>query len=207
MLGLLEAPRPSTLILPGGAEFGVRYGRFALRAPRAPAPAPAPFSLSVPGPGCWLGEGARVEVREVSGPGLPAEGAIRLDPARLRLPLALRTRSPGDRFRPRGGRAKKLKAWLIDRKLPREERGGLWLLADAAGEILWVVGLRDSQQAGLGERAERAWEVRVEARVEARGSSPGPRLLSSGGCSPGGAGRASETPAPEGLSDSVQGPK
>ncbi len=48
-------------------------------------------------------------------------------------PLALRSRLPGDRFRPDGGRGtKKLKSWLIDRKVPRERRDGLVVLAAGA---------------------------------------------------------------------------
>jgi tRNA(Ile)-lysidine synthase len=54
-------------------------------------------------------------------------------------PLSLRTRRPGDRFRPAGGRGgKTLKAWLIDRKVPREVRDALRVLADDAGWILWI---------------------------------------------------------------------
>ena len=44
---------------------------------------------------------------------------------------------PGDRIRPERGRGgKKLKAWLIDRKVPREHRDGLIVLADADGNVL-----------------------------------------------------------------------
>jgi tRNA(Ile)-lysidine synthase len=52
-------------------------------------------------------------------------------------PLELRTRRSGDRFRPERGRGgKKLKAWLIDRKVPRTRRDALVLLADLEGHVL-----------------------------------------------------------------------
>lgn len=54
--------------------------------------------------------------------------------AALRLPagceLRLRTRRPGDRFKPKGmgGRSRKLKDWMIDRKIPRHIRDQIPLL-------------------------------------------------------------------------------
>jgi tRNA(Ile)-lysidine synthase len=67
--------------------------------------------------------------------GLAVEVAARSAEA-LPWPLALRTRRPGDRFRPDGGRgSKKLKSWLIDRKVPREARDALLVLADGASVL------------------------------------------------------------------------
>jgi tRNA(Ile)-lysidine synthase len=60
----------------------------------------------------------------------------------LSLPLAVRTRRPGDRFRPLGlgGAGKKLQDFLVDRKVAREERDALPLVVDNADRIVWVVG-------------------------------------------------------------------
>ncbi|OFW08003.1 MAG: tRNA lysidine(34) synthetase TilS [Acidobacteria bacterium RIFCSPLOWO2_02_FULL_67_36] len=60
----------------------------------------------------------------------------------LHLPLAVRCRRDGDRFRPLGlgGRAKKLQDFLVDRKIPRETRDLLPLVVDADDRIVWVVG-------------------------------------------------------------------
>lgn len=51
----------------------------------------------------------------------------------------LRTRRPGDRFKPKGmgGRSRKLKAWMIDRKVPRPLRDRIPLIC-ADGEIVAI---------------------------------------------------------------------
>lgn len=53
--------------------------------------------------------------------------------------LVYRTRRPGDRIRLSGG-TKKLSDLLIDRKVPRESREGMRLLASGS-EVLWVEGV------------------------------------------------------------------
>ena len=114
----LSRRRPGRIALPGGLEARSRYGVLALGA--AAAPRPRPGSLSIPGPGRYRLPSSRWSI----------EIAVR-DPTALRWPLALRARRPGDRFRPDGGRgSKKLKAWLIDRKVPREARDALLVLAE-----------------------------------------------------------------------------
>ena len=60
------------------------------------------------------------------------------------LDLRLRTRRPGDRFKPHGmgGHSRKVKAWMIDRKVPREIRDRIPLVC-ADGEIIAIcLGLR-----------------------------------------------------------------
>ena len=58
------------------------------------------------------------------------------------LPLAVRSRQPGDRFNPPGlgGRSRKLQDYLVDRKVPRAERDLLPLVVDDDNRIVWVVG-------------------------------------------------------------------
>jgi tRNA(Ile)-lysidine synthase len=65
-----------------------------------------------------------------------------LDPARIAPPLTARPWRPGDRFWPQGAPGpKKLQDFLVDAKIPRWLRPHLPLVA-AAGEIVWVAGLR-----------------------------------------------------------------
>ncbi|ACL65799.1 tRNA(Ile)-lysidine synthetase [Anaeromyxobacter dehalogenans 2CP-1] len=126
VLALLRRGRPGEVALPGGRRARCRYGRLELAGPAAPVPVVAP--VEVPGPGRYAlpALDAWVEV-----------GAAR--PAEVPWPLTLRTRRPGDRFRPEGGPGgTKLKRWLIDRKVPREARDRLVLLAAPGGAVLAV---------------------------------------------------------------------
>jgi tRNA(Ile)-lysidine synthase len=70
----------------------------------------------------------------------PLTAFVRAD--RPVLPLAVRSRRPGDRFQPLGlgGRGKKLQDFLVDRKVPREERDSLPLVVDGDDRIVWIVG-------------------------------------------------------------------
>jgi tRNA(Ile)-lysidine synthase len=115
-LALTRRGRPGRVALPGGLEARCRYGVLAI-GPAAKAAAKV-ADVPVPAPGRYT---------------VPARGTVEIsarDPAGVPWPLLLRSRRPGDRFRPEGGRgAKKLKGWLIDRKVPREDRDGLLVLA------------------------------------------------------------------------------
>jgi tRNA(Ile)-lysidine synthase len=58
-----------------------------------------------------------------------------------RMPLAVRNRRPGDRFRPLGlGGRKKLQDYFVDRKVPRHDRDFVPLVVDGADRIVWVAG-------------------------------------------------------------------
>jgi tRNA(Ile)-lysidine synthase len=58
------------------------------------------------------------------------------------LPLAVRNRREGDRMRPIGAPGRrKLQDLFVDRKVPRHERASVPVVVDAAGRIVWVVGV------------------------------------------------------------------
>jgi tRNA(Ile)-lysidine synthase len=127
MVRLLRRGGPWRVALPRGLEARCACGSVEV-GPTRPEARPAPFEIEVLAPGRYdvtaLGASVLVEA---------AEGA------RAAFPLMLRTRRPGDRFRPRGGRGgKKLKAWLIDAKVPRARRDALLLVADRSGRVLAI---------------------------------------------------------------------
>lgn len=85
-----------------------------------------------------------------------------LDYDRIENSLVFRCRRPGDRFstHPSGG-GKKLKDYLIDRKIPQKERNNLLLLADGQ-EILWIVGDRISQKYKVSEDTRRILHIQIK---------------------------------------------
>ena len=71
---------------------------------------------------------------------------VALDAHSLNPPLTVRSRLPGDRFRPLGLPAdKKLKELLIDAKIPAGKRARVPLVCDRDG-IVWVAGLRPAER-------------------------------------------------------------
>jgi tRNA(Ile)-lysidine synthase len=72
--------------------------------------------------------------------GTQKAGRVYLDYEHLSFPLTIRCIQPGDRMHPLGmGGTKKLKAIFIDKKVSRDDRRRIPLLADADG-ILWIAG-------------------------------------------------------------------
>ena len=72
--------------------------------------------------------------------------------------LSLRHRQSGDYLTlPSGGR-KTLKSWMIDEKIPRQEREKIWLLAEEK-HILWIVGHRISAYYKITEQTKTILEV------------------------------------------------
>lgn len=135
VLALAARRRPGRIALPGGREARARYGRLEV-GPRA-VPAAGIESVAVPGPGTYVIDGGRrVRIAVVR-------------PSAVPWPSVLRSRQPGDRFSPDGGTgSKKLKAWLIDRKVPQERREGLVVLA--AGARVLAIPELEALGAGLG---------------------------------------------------------
>lgn len=66
----------------------------------------------------------------------------------------VRSRRPGDRFQPLGmAHQKKLQDFMVDCKIPREQRDGVPLLMTPKG-IAWVVGWRIAEWAKVGREED-----------------------------------------------------
>jgi len=80
---------------------------------------------------------------------------------RLSSPLVIRSRHPGDRYRPMGLRgSKKIKDIFIDEKIPPSLRDRICLVADRE-KILWIIGGRPAESARLGKGVQEVVEVRA----------------------------------------------
>ena len=78
--------------------------------------------------------------------------------------LVLRSRLPGDRFRPAGrGVSKELRKWMNEAGVPARLRDTLPLLADGSN-VLWVCGAGFAE--GLAPDAESKWLLQLETDVE-----------------------------------------
>ncbi|MNE29504.1 tRNA(Ile)-lysidine synthase [compost metagenome] len=73
------------------------------------------------------------------------------DSRELAMPLTVRSRLPGDTIRVMGlNGSKKVKDIYIDDKIPSSERSVIPLVCDAAGNIVWIPGVRRSMHAAVG---------------------------------------------------------
>jgi tRNA(Ile)-lysidine synthase len=117
------------------------------RGPGAPAQASANlfrYSLSIPGEVALREAGCVVSAEAAASAGSAtlsnaAVAVLQLD--RCRMPLAVRNRRPGDRFRPLGlGGRKKLQDYFVDKKIPRARRDQVPLVVDETDRIVWVAG-------------------------------------------------------------------
>ena len=92
---------------------------------------------------------------------LGRERVVYMDYETLRPPLAVRNVKPGDRIQPLGmAGTKKLKSLFIDEKIPRRQRDKIPLLIDRQS-ILWVIGVRMSEQVKITDKTTRALRIEI----------------------------------------------
>lgn len=89
-----------------------------------------------------------------------------LDMEKLKFPLEIRTRQPGDRIRPANSAGtKKLKDYFIANKISADRRDGLPLLL-SDGEIVFVPGLCTAESAKIDEKTRLCLRVEWEGFAE-----------------------------------------
>ncbi|MCQ2400123.1 MAG: tRNA lysidine(34) synthetase TilS, partial [Clostridia bacterium] len=81
-----------------------------------------------------------------------AQRILKFDFSKIPATAVLRTRRDGDIFKPYGSGSKKLKEYLIDKKIPSRKRDDLVLLADGS-EILIIFGIEISDNIKIDERS------------------------------------------------------
>lgn len=157
ILALATAARPSgkRLPLPGGREAVVEFAEMRIGPRRAPARA---FAIDVPVPGRVDLPGRDVSLEAQTARGPAASNGVTAVVAAPDGPLTVRTRRPGDRVRTKG-RDMSLKKFLMERRVPADERAGLPLLA-AGSRVLWVPGLELEEEKG----ARRYVRVRLDPK-------------------------------------------
>lgn len=134
------------------------------------APSSRTAQVAVPGR-TWLGDGDRVLTTELCARRALPDGWARnsdpfiayLDAGLCARGLSLRTRREGDWFRPHGmgGHRQLLRDYLINAKVPRNERALLPLLV-CGDDIAWVVGLRVDERYGVSPQTETVLIVRAQ---------------------------------------------
>ncbi|HSJ05683.1 MAG TPA: tRNA lysidine(34) synthetase TilS, partial [Longimicrobiales bacterium] len=146
----------SRLELAGGVRLEREFDRMLLRHTLArPGPLDVPLEIPSmdPGSGTFVAGGQRYVASWASTPhGGDAASTASFDPSTLRFPLALRAWRPGDRIRLAYG-SKKLKKLFQERQIGRSRRGGVPVLCDAEGAVLWVAGVARSSAALPGSGA------------------------------------------------------
>ncbi len=107
------------------------------------------FPLSVPGEVLLAQHGCIVsaelvepfELSETASETMSTRARAVVSTEGWRPPLSVRSRRPGDRFRPFGlGGQKKLQDFLVDRKVARGDRDRVPIVVDRDDRILWVAG-------------------------------------------------------------------
>jgi tRNA(Ile)-lysidine synthase len=127
--------------------------------------------LDVPG-SVYLSEAGVTITAERAGRGVEVDrDASRacLQAGSVDMPLAVRTRLPGDRFRPLGAPGRrKVQDLLVDRKVPRDERDRVPVVVDARGRLVWVAGVAVAEECRVTAPEEGVVILKLRAKAKDR---------------------------------------
>ena len=126
------------------------------------------YDLPIPGEVELRDVGRLVSVEVPAGksardiPCTPETALVRRD--NLTEGLTVRSRRPGDRFRPIGlGGQKKLQDFFVDRKVVRRERDRVPLVVDGRDQIVWVAGYALAEEFRVTDAAQPVLILRLKA--------------------------------------------
>lgn len=130
-----------------------------------------PSVMRIPEQGTYVARLAEAEVRFsfrlTDHPCTPSRRplVVTLDADKVQFPLVLRPVGAADRFQPYGMKGSKLVSdYLADRKVSVLGRRRQWVLADATGIIVWLVGLRVDNRVALETSTKRVLTVEMEEK-------------------------------------------
>jgi len=161
-----EVPAQFELELPGDIIVFTEYEYlvFAKRGLFEPAPV-EPVRLAVPGVTKIGMLGVEIDARTTDPSNLEFErnGAVaHLDADKIPGELFVRTRRPGDSFKPFGmTKDKKLQDFFVDEKVPKRERDRVPIIA-SNGDIIWIGGFRIDERFKVTEDTKRVLVLRLK---------------------------------------------
>ena len=169
-LEFILAGRNGQLSLPGDMILILSYGLVRVSRNVASSECVLPsrgLELKVPGRLVIPSAGISITAREstLTVPGnYPSGKTALLSRKSVTGSLWVRKRLSGDRFMPLGmEKDKKLKDFLVDRKVPRATRDRIPIVLDGQGDIVWVGGIEISRKVALeGVEGEEAIMIQIE---------------------------------------------
>jgi tRNA(Ile)-lysidine synthase len=140
----------------------VRLGA-GVRDPLAARTLPVPGRVELP----EIGRSLAATIVPAAGYAVPRGlDRVALDAALVPRTLVVRARRAGDRFRPFGSGERRLKAFLIDARVPRWDRGRLPVV-EADGRIVWLAGLRRASAAPVTADTREVLELTLQPLADA----------------------------------------
>ena len=143
---LAAADKPVGRLTLPGLSVERAAGQLTFAPPRRAA---ARFEHPLPVPGCVQLAGSGDEIVAIRADsvnldelGAPEGQRAVVQADAVETPFVVRSRRPGDRFRPLGAPGRrKIQDLFVDRKVPRQARDRVPIVVDARGRIVWVAGL------------------------------------------------------------------
>ena len=117
----------------------------------------AEYLLPVPGEAVIVGTGLvlTAALEENSAGFGDGKMSVLLDAEKMRTPLTVRPRKPGDYFYPLGfGKKKKLQDFFVDLKVPRDERDSVPIVC-SGDDLVWVAGCRADERFRVTEKTKK----------------------------------------------------